>query len=987
MSNSRTLLLTAFAFLSALAHAGDTGVDFFEKKIRPALVEHCYSCHSAKAEKIKGKLRVDSRTLLLKGGESGAAVVPGNLEKSLLVEAVAYSNTDLQMPPDKKLPAALIEDFKTWVKAGAVWPGDANDAKDEAVAIEKKLDYEKLKKEHWAFQPIKRSAVPTLKNTAWPNGPIDAFILAKLEEKEIVPTPEAEKATLLRRITFDLTGLPPTPDDIDAFTKDESPNAYEKVVDRLLASQHFGERWGRHWLDIARYAETAGGGRIVALGNAWRYRDYVIAAYNSDKPYNDFLNEQIAGDLIQTDSFDKRRENIIATGFLAIGAKNLDTQDKELLRMDVVDEQIDTVSKALLGMTTSCARCHDHKFDPIPTRDYYALAGIFRATKTLTAGNVSGAVQSVLPDAATREKIEVYEKQLAILDERYTKIRTTAGPKKAPVRGDKAAKNAVAAVTRSRSIDPATLPGIIIDDSQATLVGTWIKSTSTAPYVGAGYVHDNHGAAKGELSITYSPALPKDGMYDVRFSYSYHQGRATKVPVIIQHADGETTVHVNEEHEPPIDGAFVSLGRFHFHQGNDGSVTVSNAGTKGVVTADAVQFCIVDENAAAAPAQIAAPKTAIADPAKPVAPKSVADEEVATLKQIEKEIEELKKNAPAGPKALAVRDEEQVGDHNICLRGDVHRLGEQVPRGFMTAVTFDSPPVNVKQSGRLELARWITDARNPLTARVMANRVWHHLFGTGLVRSTDNFGITGDAPTNPDLLDNMAAHFMDNGWSIKKLVREIVLTKTYRQAATPNAAATKVDPENRLLWRANRRRLEAEAIRDAIVLNSGELDLSGSPGEPPTKAVTKASKSGAKSDVKEEPKSEAKPDKPKREHRSVYLPLTREEMNDMMEVFDFADTNLVVGVRNTSNLPTQALFLMNSPFVMDHARKASQRLMKMPNLDDSARIDLAYRMTLGRKPTESERTLSLKYLNAAGKDAWPQLYQALFACVDFRFVN
>ncbi len=982
MSNRKLIFMLLAAVLCAIARAGETpagDADFFEKKIRPVLAEHCYKCHSAQATKLKGKLRLDSRAALLKGGDSGPAVVPGNLEKSLLIEAVLYGNQDLQMPPEYKLPDAAMSDLKAWVKAGASWPEDKNAPGDAtAAAPDNKLAYEKLRKEHWAYQPIARVEPPTVKNETWPGGPIDRFILAKLEQKNLAPAPEADKRTLLRRVTFDVIGLPPTPEEIDAFLRDTSADAFAKVVDRLLASPHYGERWGRHWLDIARYAETAGGGRIVPLANAWRYRDYVIDAFNKDKPYSEFLSEQLAGDLLpikesespsSTDTaldtshpfevFAKRREAIIATGFLAIGPKNLDTQDKELLRMDVVDEQIDTVGKALLGMTTGCARCHDHKFDPIPTRDYYALAGIFRATKTLTAGNVSGVVQTVLPDPELREKVEAYEKQLAALDEQYTRIRTSSAPVK------KATAQA-GSLHHNGNVDPATLPGIVIDDAQANIVGTWVKSTSVQPYIGAGYLHDNN-RPKGELSVVFSPAFPKTGVYEVRFAYSAHSGRSNSVPVLVQYADGETTIKVDEEKTPPIDGHFISLGRFKFNQGNDGSVTVANAGTKGVVTVDAVQFLAVEESGVRSQA------SGVKEQTPPPIAAVAANDEVETLKRIEKEIEELKKHAPAGPAALAVKDEEQVGDHNICLHGDAHRLGEQVPRGFLSAVSFEAPAVNPKQSGRVELARWMVDPRNPLTSRVMANRVWHHLFGAGLVRTTDNFGITGEAPSHPQLLDWLAGSFMDNGWSVKRLVREIVLSKTYRQSAAMNAAAAKVDPENRWIWRANRRRLEAEAIRDAMLMISGQLDLGGSPGAPLAKA-------DAKAEIK----------KNTRQSRTVYMPLTREDLNDMLEVFDFADANLVVGNRNSSNLPTQALFMMNSPFVMEQARLAAQNInVRVSDRDENVdgRIELAYITVLGRPPTEAERKLSWAFVGDATKERWAQFYQALFACVDFRFVD
>ena len=976
------ILLLAIAAL--IARGGETAgasQEFFEKKIRPVLVEHCYKCHSSQSEKLKGKLRVDSHSALLKGGETGPALVPGNPDKSLLVEAVLYTNQDLQMPPKAKLSEAVIQDIVAWVAKGAPWT-DEKEKDMQPVTDDKKLDYDKLRKEHWAFQPIKQNQAPQVKDNAWPLGPIDRFILARLEQKELAPAPTAGKGVLLRRVTFDLIGLPPSAEEIDAFLKDDAPDAFQKVVDRLLASPHFGERWGRHWLDIARYAESAGGGRIVPLGNAWRYRDYVISAFNNDKPYDEFVKEQIAGDLIPGQNLEQRREHLIATGFLAVGPKNLDTQDKDLLRMDVADEQMDTLGKALLGTTIGCARCHDHKFDPIPTRDYYALAGIFRSTKTLTPGNVSGVVQAVLPaDNATQEQIDAYEKKVTALEARIEKFRANDEPLKPLAAALN--KNAPGAEKIKSKIDPATLPGIVVDDSQANIVGTWIHSTVIKPYVGEGYIHD-HNKFKGELSVSFSPAFPKTGIYEVRFSYAHAADRADRVPIIIQHADGETTVAVDERKEPAVDGLFVSLGRFRFNQGNDGSVTVSNTGTKSVVTVDAVQFLPVLENETAAnPIDkqiLAAQKTANGTPAVPIAAKKSdaqilldekkkqVDAEAALLKQLEAELMALKKTQPPGPAALAVRDEEQVSDYNVCLRGDVHRLGQAVPRGFLTLVSFDSAAVNSKQSGRMELAQWIVDRRNPLTSRVMVNRIWHHLFGAGLVGTTDNFGTTGDAPTHPELLDFLAAQFMENGWSVKKAVRAIILTRTYQQAVAQNVAAARVDPENHLLWRANRRRLEVEPFRDAILMNSAQLNLSGSPG-----ATT--------------PKAE----KGKAQYRTVYLPLPREAIDDALEIFDFADTNLVMGKRNTSNLPTQALFLMNSPFVIEQSQLSAQQLLAAPgtSTDDSARIDLAYLKTLGRPPTDTERKLSQSFLaNAGGNEAaWAQFYQSLFACVDFRYLE
>ncbi|HYG78285.1 MAG TPA: DUF1553 domain-containing protein [Planctomycetota bacterium] len=987
-------LLAAAALLHPFSASGAesdaASIEFFEKKIRPALIEHCYKCHSAKSEKIKGKLRVDNRNALQRGGETGPGIVPGDPEKSLIIEAIVYKNPDLQMPPDNKLPDEMIQDFIAWVKKGAVWP---NEKETHAVVEEKKLDYDKLRKEHWAFQPLKETPPPAVKNAAWPQSPIDNYIAAALEAKNLQPGQRADKRRLLRRVSFDLTGLPPTPEQIDSFINDESPNAFEKVVDRLLASPHFGERWGRHWLDLARYAESAGGGRIVPLNNAWRYREYVINAFNKDKPYDRFIREQLAGDLLPATDFNERGENIVATGFLAIGPKNLDTQDKDLLRMDVVDEQIDTIGKVMLGMTIGCARCHDHKFDPITTREYYALAGIFRSTKTLTPGNVSGVVQSGLPlDAEMEQKIKEHDKIVAALEQKLHSLRVdvkanAAGKEKPKV--DVAAPPATVVATapappptgkaadaEKKATDPASLPGIVLDDSQANIIGSWIKSTYMGRYVGEGYIHDNN-KQKGEMIVSFAPTFAAGGLYEVRVSYTSTHTRADNVPVIVQYADGEKTVTVNQRIPPPIDNLYVSIGTFPFSAGNDGSVTISNTGTNGHVIVDSVQFISVDPASAdtgkAVAVKPAADKPVAGTdpvPAKPATVVRTDDQEKAMLDKLEKEITELKKKAPVGPVALAVKDEEQTGDYNVCIRGDVHRLGQPVQRGFLALAPFPSQAVTSKQSGRIELADWITDPRNPLTSRVMVNRVWHHLFGAGLVRSTDNFGLTGETPSHPELLDYLARQFVAKNWSIKQLVRSIVLSSTYQVSGAARADAAKVDPDNRLLARYNRRRLDVEALRDAMLANSGQLDLT-----PPTASLLRLNY-----------------EKPKANRRTVYMPIERETIDSMLEVFDFADPNLVVGVRNTSILATQALFFMNSPFAVEQSREAAKRLVAEAPAG-TARIQRAYARALGRPPSAEELKLAENFLaNANGNSpeataAWAQFYQALFACVDFRFID
>lgn len=935
-----------FLFLTLPLIAADaSSVDFFEKKIRPVLADNCYKCHSVRAEKLKGKLLVDSRASLLKGGESGPVLVPGEPEKSALFEAIKYKNKDLEMPPDGKLPDAAIADIEAWIKAGAVWPKEPEPAAAPKLVTAPEND--KARREHWAFQPIKT-----------PAGTIDELVAAKLAEKNLTPASPAEKPTLLRRAYFDLIGLPPSAEAIAKFVADTSPNAFEKVVDELLNSPRFGERWGRHWLDIARYAESSGGGRIRAMENAWRYRDYVINAFNADKPFDKFVREQIAGDLLPHSSPEQRSEQLIATGFLALGPKNLDAQDKDQLRMDTVDEQMDTACRVFLGLTPGCARCHDHKFDPLPTREYYSLAGIFKSTKTLTPGNVSGFVEQPLAATPAQEAAHLdYEKRLGDLEMAIRAVKheiDALNPNAKPAAENSAKKISTKKLTRTGIAD---LPGIVVDDDMAKKTGEWEPSTVLPNYVGEGYIHDNSHkvkGVKGKCALEYTATLPKAGEYEVRFGYTPGPTRATNVPLTVKHAKGESVVKVDERIEPPIDRVFVSLGRFTFEM--TATVSLTNAGTEGVVTADAVQFLPADEIAPPkekAPLAQADPKPAEAEIANPNDPR-------ARKKVLDAELKDLKAKAPKLPMAVSVRDEEKIEDSALLIRGEVHKPGEIVPRGFFSlAGGSDGFTLPKNQSGRVEFAEWLLSPCNPLTARVAANRVWQHLFGVGLARTSDNFGLAGDVPAQTQLLDLLATDFVKNGWSIKRLIREVMLSKTYQQSCGENAAAAKVDPENRLLWRMNRRRLEAEAIRDAMLLCSGKLDLSV--GGPP---AGKSDQTG---------------------RRSVYVKVLREDVDDCFDIFDGADSNLVIGNRATSNIATQALFLLNSPFVVEQAQLAAKKLLSEKHADDAAQIRAAYLTALGREPRPKELELAKAYL--VGKQSWASFYQSLFACVDFRYLN
>jgi hypothetical protein len=933
------MALTASALMAGLAFAeapDSDGLAFFESKIRPVLAEKCYRCHSAKAAdagKLKAGLRLDDRAGMLRGGDTGPAVVPGKVDESMLIEALRYE--DLMMPPEGKLSAPVVADFETWIERGAPAPH----GESAAPAPGRRIDVE-AGRDHWAYRQPREVSPPVVTDSAWPINVIDRFILGRLEAEGSRPAPEADRATLIRRLSFDLAGLPPTPEEIDAFVADDAPGAYEDLVDRLLDSPHFGERWGRHWLDVARFGESLTL-RGLVLGEAWRYRDFVIDAFNDDMPFDQFVREQVGGDLLPAATLGDRRRQRIATAFLVLGNTNLEEQDKNQLRMDVVDEQIDTIGKAFLAQTIGCARCHDHKFDPIPTADYYALAGILRNTKAMNHANVSAWIEVPLAMPPEREAaVAKHEAAVASLDARVKAARARLGPAKA---GGVLAR--------------ADAPGIVVDDAQAGKVGGWTASTASGTYIGAGYLHDGD-AGKGEKTLTFQPHIPEAGAFEVRLAYSPGKGRAGAVPVAILSADGETSTTVDMRRAPPVDGRYVSLGRFRFESNDQGFVQISNQGTSGHVTADAVLFIPADE----------------ADRlgrGSPDAKAASADQ--AALKALELELKQLQRSAPARDMALSVVEEKEIGDTRVHIRGTVHNLGREVHRGFLRVATYHEPPtMPTDQSGRRELADWLASRENPLTARVIVNRVWHWLFGAGLVRTVDNFGTTGETPSHPGLLDFLAVRFMDRGWSIKSLVREVVGSRTYRLSILGDPAAAAADPENRRLGHANRRRLEAECIRDAILAASGRLQL-GMGGQTFPQSL-KADYGFEHTDTR----------------RSVYIPVFRNALPGLFEAFDFADPSMVVGRRNSSTVAPQALFLMNNPFVLDQSRATARRLLAEESADDRARVDRAYRLLLGRGPTDEERRIALRFVESPGSEpdeAWALLVQALFASIDFRYLH
>lgn len=818
--------MSLFLLTASFLHAQPSPEDlrFFETKVRPLLVAQCHGCHSSKSKMAFGGLRMDKRASFFQGGQSGALVVPGKPDESLLLKVIGYSS-ELKMPPTGKLKPEQIEIFTEWVRMGAPWPEDAELAHDVAEVAQKKVRTEVLN--HWAWKPVAKPQPPQTKSTSWSDAAIDRFILAKLEEKNLSPSPDADRRTLLRRVYFDLAGLPPTPEEMSAFLKDTSPKALESVVDRLLASPRFGERWGRHWLDLTYFADNLEIGRKIPAKDAWRYRDYVIHAFNEDKPFTKFITEQIAGDLLPSENDAQRREQVIATGFLALGPWALVAADKEQLRMDVVDMQVDLIGKAFLGLTLGCARCHDHKFDPISHKDYYAMAGILGGTETLH-GRIDGIFSDVnriqLPESAEELR------------------------------------------HRAAEIEKFHLKMAALKQQQKPLT---------------------------EEKERLKKAMP--------------------------------------EGEP-----------------------------------------------------------------KPNDPLAQVEKQLA---KVTKEIALLEYNRPEPPEAFAVRDVDAPANAHINIRGNPHMLGEEVPRSFIQIAMWDKPPaLAYRASGRLEMAQWIASEKNPLTARVIANRIWQHLFGAGLVRSVDNLGLRGEMPTHPELLDYLATRFVEQGWSIKKSIREVILSRTYRQSSAFNAAANQVDPENLLRWRMNRRRMEGEIIRDSILSITRTLSQTGGG---PTLPLDSTDNLNLGKPV--EFRDDAKLPELLLTRRTVYLPVLRKSQHrsvDILNLFDFPDVNQVNGARNVTTIPTQALYLMNSPFYHQQAKLLAARAIEHA-VKPEARIQWLMEQVLVRDAREDDQSRGKDFVanfavelvktgtpvQEANREAWARYCHALLASNEFLYIR
>jgi hypothetical protein len=823
--------LALFSPAPATAQSSAEGVAFFEKHIRPLFVSRCYKCHSSKADRRESGLLLDSRKGWSVGGENGPAVIPGNADASLLIQAVRYLDADLQMPPDKPLSKNAIATLVRWVRMGAPDPRDAASGNEYRENPSDPI----AGREHWAFRPLSSQRQPIVEATDWPRSRIDSYILAGLEAASLAPAPDADAQVLLRRVYFQLIGLPPTPQQLAAFLDDKRPDAFPRLVDQLLSSPRFGERWGRHWLDLARYADSNGLDENFLFREAWRYRNWVIDAVNDDTPYDRFVLEQIAGDLLPHESIEQRDRQRIAAGFMVIGPKVLLGNDDNRQRMEIADEQLDTIGRAFLGQTLGCARCHDHKFDPVPTADYYAMAGILTSTQ--------------------------------VMERRYM-------------------------LGQQRVMERLVGLGSKGDGDDQSYEQYWLQR----------------------------PQLKKQ------------QQHAKSALELLEKNDAEAFAKiVDEQRDAVADGA------------TDTSETTAN--------------------------RIKAQKSLVAK----------LDAAIASPPQIP-------------PRAMIPCDVDAPHDEHIRLAGQFDRLGEKVSRGFLQVLNGAAVEIPEGQSGRIELSQWLTDTdagAGQLAARVYANRVWHHLIGRGIVRTVDNCGRTGEAPSHPELLDHLAAELIESGWSTKDLVRKIVLSRTFSMSSQHDDPAYALDPENRLLWRSHRRRLEPEALRDAMMSIAAILDLA-----PMGSSVSYL---GDQATAVGDNKVRRRTDFP---CRSVYLPVIRNDLPELFEVFDFTDPHTTTGMRSQTMVAAQGLFILNDDSVMEAAEATARRLLSGEEATElGTQVDTAFEWILGTRATEGERAKLQAFVveveQQLRKDgdpqsrlrAWSTACHALFASSRFQILE
>jgi len=951
--------LASVSMVLSGAEFTSTDLEFFEKKIRPLLAENCYKCHSAKAKKLKGGLRLDYRAGVLKGGDSGPAIQPGKPEMSRLVEAINYDNVDLEMPPSGKLSAAHIADLNEWVKRGAPWP-------DEAVVgneVKEKFNLAKRKAEHWAWQPIKKQVPPRVKQANWPTSPIDSFVLAKLEEAKLKPATEADKRTLIRRVYFDLIGLPPTSEQIDTYLKDNSPEAFTRVVDGLLASPHFGERWGRHWLDLMRYAETFGHEFDFANQEVWRYRDYVIRAFNEDVPFDRLILEHVAGDQIapRYSLEGEWNESRLATAWWWMSQHCHSPVDVRAYQAEVIDNQIDVLSKAFQGMTIACARCHDHKFDAISTRDYYALYGL------IESGSFShGSVDGTKTFSEKRKVLQGLKAKIA----GQVKVEPAPTPDK-QVKPDGYQLISDISQTGGKDwfADGEAWANALTDANDFMVQGETIKP------VAKGWLHS------GLLSQKYQGTLRSSTFkisenhihiaalgVDVRINVVVDNFKIIRNPIY-----GSLTRHIKNENPHWVT---FNLGMWKGHDCYVEIVDLSNSDPAGKGSGpDAYgavgQLWLSNNNR---PPTVGLPKF---------------DAEIKpTDVGLKNQLAEYSKIASsiARPVVVPVMLEGSGRNEKLFIRGSHKNPGAEVTRGYLTAIVGEKQPLP-KGTGRMELARHIADPKNPLTSRVYVNRIWHHLFGRGIVPSTDNFGVLGEKPSHPELLDWLANRLVEKRWSTKQLIREIMLSKTYRMSSQPTDMATETkDAGNVLLHRMRVRRLQSEAIRDAILSVSGRMDkkMFG-----PPVAVHLTSFMEGRGRPRSGPIDGAG-------RRTIYQEVRRNFLSPMMLAFDMPQPLSTIGRRTSSNVPAQALIMMNDPFVVQQAQLWAKRILSTSDAVDAERLRAAYVTAFGRQPSNEEEQSAVAFLQSQakahgeakpGEKAWADFCHVIFNVKEFIFLN
>src|SRR5579863_2546476 len=865
-------------------------------RIRPLLVKNCYTCHTTAK---LGGLQLTSRESILKGGNSGPAILPGKPEESLLIQAVSQTHERLKMPPQGKLKDEEIEDLKSWVREGAVWP----ETKAIATPAEKGYIITPEQRAFWSFQPVRKPAVPPVKEKGWVRSPIDSFILAGLERENLKPAHPADKRVLIRRATFDLIGLPPTPEEMDAFLRDNSPDAFRKVVDRLLASPHYGERWGRYWLDVARYSDD----RLNSTNddpypNAFRYRDWVIQAFNEDMPYDLFVKAQIAGDLLG----DKGKDKLVAgLGFYGMSP-------------EFQDDRVDATTRGFLGLTVACAQCHDHKFDPIPTKDYYSLLGVFEST-----------TRNEYP-LAPADVVEKFDKQKKKVSDQEASIQTfldAQGTQLAEIFAASAARYLMAAskilgpdkedvftAARAHHLEPETLERLVeylrVPGKEHSFLDSWDALLKK-------------GAAEGDLQ---KPAREFQ----------------------------ELLLSVNKEKKSIDEQNLIRLGGSMDREVLSSANLVSLPRDRYILWRD-----FFSDQRIGAPYKM---DSGVFRYNQRKIERFLAGEWKAHLENMRADLESMKAAMPPQyPFLHAIKDSDKPHNIRIHIRGSADNLGDEAPRRFLSILSAGEPPPFQKGSGRLELAEAIASSKNPLTARVMVNRIWQQHFGAGIVRTPSNFGQMGERPTHPELLDYLAARFVESNWSVKAMHREIMLSATYALSTERMDKNAAVDPDNRLLWRANRRRLDIEALRDGLLYASGKLDLK--PGGEPMRLTEE-----------------------KNYRRTVYGFVSRRRLDGTLSLFDFPNPNNTSEARLTTNTPLQRLFFLNSTFVLRQADGLAERLAKDAGEDPRARIRRAYQLLYNRDPSPTELALGAEFVRD-GQKAWPRYAQVLLSSNEFYFVN